>query len=103
MKYLDGRNVQGDYFNDTITINGKAIKKQQLGLALNSSRATGIMGLGFKANVAAAVKYPTVLDNMVSQGYIETPVFSLYLVSAHAFVLPDEPHPVVDTTKLTRI
>ena len=80
--YLDGRNIQGDYFNDTVTIDGKAILNQQLGLATQSVRPTGIMGLGFKANVAAQVEYPTVLDNMVSQGYVDTPAFSLYLVCA---------------------
>lgn len=80
--YLDGRNIQGDYFNDTITIDGKSVKNQKLGLATTSVRPTGIMGLGFAANVAADTPYATVLDNMVSQGLIDAHVFSLYLVSA---------------------
>lgn len=42
------------------------------------------MGLGFAANVAADVEYPTILDNMVSQGYIDTNAFSLYLVGLPA-------------------
>ncbi|KAK7432812.1 hypothetical protein QQZ08_000675 [Neonectria magnoliae] len=77
--YLDGRRIRGDYFNDTVVIDGKSIKRQQLGLATKSVRPTGIMGLGFAANVAADTQYPTILDNMVSQGYIDTPAFSLYL------------------------
>ncbi|KAF7556759.1 hypothetical protein G7046_g6230 [Stylonectria norvegica] len=77
--YLDGRNIKGSYFNDTVTIGGKAIKNQQLGLATKSVRPAGIMGLGFKANVAATKEYPTVVDNMVSQGLIDTAAFSLYL------------------------
>ncbi|KAL6410517.1 putative aspartic-type endopeptidase OPSB [Ilyonectria robusta] len=77
--YLDTRRIRGDYFNDTVTIGGKAVKNQQLGLATKSVRPTGIMGLGFAANVAANVEYPTILDNMVSQGYIDTNAFSLYL------------------------
>ncbi|KAF7550702.1 hypothetical protein G7Z17_g5548 [Cylindrodendrum hubeiense] len=77
--YLDTRRIRGDYFNDTVTIDGKAIKNQQLGLATKSVRPTGIMGLGFSANVAADVEYPTILNNMVSQGYIDTNAFSLYL------------------------
>lgn len=81
--YLDNRNIEGDYFNDTVTIDGNAILNQQLGLATKSVRPTGIMGLGFKANVAATKEYPTVVDNMVSQGFIDTPAFSLYLVCAH--------------------
>lgn len=80
--YLDEKNIKGDYFNDTVTIDGKAILNQQLGLATRSVRPTGIMGLGFKANVAAEKKYSTVVDNMVAQGLIDTAAFSLYLVRA---------------------
>ncbi|KAK2608424.1 hypothetical protein QQS21_002991 [Conoideocrella luteorostrata] len=77
--YLDTRRILGDYFNDTVSIDGKTVTNQQLGLALTSVRPTGIMGLGFSNNVAAKVKYPTIIDNMVSQGVIEHPSFSLYL------------------------
>ncbi|KAI5464015.1 aspartic peptidase domain-containing protein [Mariannaea sp. PMI_226] len=82
--YLDGRHIKGDYFNDTVTIDGKAIKNQKLGLATKSVRPTGIMGLGFDTNVAAPRKYPTILDNMVSQGFIDTAAFSLYLNDLNA-------------------
>lgn len=37
------------------------------------------MGLGFKSNEAATIKYPTVIENMVSQKIIAMPAFSLYL------------------------
>ncbi|KAJ4254320.1 hypothetical protein NW762_009912 [Fusarium torreyae] len=77
--YLDARQISGDYFNDTLTIDGKSIQNQQLGLASKSDRPTGIMGLGFSANVAANKTYPTVVDNMVSQGLIERAAFSLWL------------------------
>lgn len=77
--YLDGRNIQGDYFQDTVTIGDIELTEQILGLALESVRPTGIMGLGFSANVAADSEYPTVVDNMVEQGHIETRAFSLYL------------------------
>lgn len=40
------------------------------------------MGLGFSSNVAADDEYPTIIDNLVEQGFIDTRVFSLYLVSA---------------------
>lgn len=79
--YLDTRRIRGGYFNDSITIDGKTIKNQQLGLATKSVRPTGIMGLGFAANVASTDKYPTIVDNMVSQGLIDTPAYSLWLVS----------------------
>ncbi|KAF5982250.1 hypothetical protein FCOIX_3776 [Fusarium coicis] len=34
--YLDTRSISGDYFNDTVTIDGKSIKQQRLGLATKS-------------------------------------------------------------------
>lgn len=79
ISYLDGRNIQGDYFKDTVTINTASVKNQQLGLALRTVRGTGILGLGFTEGVAAEIKYPTVVDNMVSQKIIPVPAFSLYL------------------------
>jgi hypothetical protein len=78
--YLDGRNIQGDYFADTIVVGDGSIEKQQLGLALHSVRPTGIMGLGFGANVVADTVYPTIIDNLVKQGFIDYAAFSLYLV-----------------------
>jgi len=77
--YLDTRNIQGDYFEDTVTIGDMEIKEQQLGLALRSVRPTGIMGLGFNINVAADRPYRTIVDNMVEQGFIESAAYSLYL------------------------
>ncbi|KAK1242637.1 hypothetical protein MKX08_005449 [Trichoderma sp. CBMAI-0020] len=77
--YLDGRNIRGRYFKDTVTINDATIKNQQMGLALESVRGTGLMGLGYRSNEAAAIKYPTVIENMVSQKIIAMPAFSLYL------------------------
>jgi hypothetical protein len=79
IRYLDTRRIEGDYFNDTVTIDGKAVKQQQLGLAVKSVRPTGIMGLGFSANVAANKSYPAIVDNMVSQGLIDTAAYSLWL------------------------
>ncbi|OAQ99787.1 hypothetical protein LLEC1_06513 [Akanthomyces lecanii] len=79
--YLDGSQSSGDYFNDTVTIGNMTIEQQQLGLAKKSSSATGLMGLGMSVGVAAKKEYPTIIDNLVSQGYIETAAFSLYLDS----------------------
>lgn len=39
------------------------------------------MGLGFSANVVANGTYPTIVENMVSQGLIDRAAFSLWLVS----------------------
>lgn len=78
--YLDGRNIQGSYFEDTVHFGDIAVENQQLGLALSSVRPTGIMGLGFSSNVASAQTYATIIENMVDQGFIDTAAFSLYLV-----------------------
>lgn len=72
----------GSYFEDTVTIGDSRIRNQQLGLATQSVRPTGIMGLGFSANVAADSQYNTIIDNMVEQNIIETRAYSLYLVSS---------------------
>ncbi|KAJ3475580.1 hypothetical protein NLG97_g9409 [Lecanicillium saksenae] len=80
--YLDGSSATGDYFNDTVTIqNNITIKNQQLGLAKKSESPTGLMGLGMSVGVASRKVYPTIIDNLVSQGVIETAAFSLYLDS----------------------
>jgi hypothetical protein len=81
--YLDGSSAAGVYFNDTVTIDGDdaVLENQQLGLATDTSHPTGIMGLGMKVAVAARKVYPTIIDNLVSQGFIDTPAFSVYLDS----------------------
>ncbi|KAF5670623.1 SAP3-like protein [Fusarium heterosporum] len=79
ISYLDTRQITGDYFNDTVTIDGKSVKKQQLGLAVKSLSATGIMGLGFSTGVAGNKTYPAIVENMESQGLIERAVYSLWL------------------------
>ncbi|RDA92694.1 putative aspartyl protease [Ophiocordyceps camponoti-saundersi (nom. inval.)] len=84
ISYLDQKHVSGDYFSDSVTIGDKVIRNQQLGLALDSTRPTGIMGLGFSSNVAARTPYPVVIDNMVSQGLINSAAFSLYLNDINA-------------------
>lgn len=80
IKYLDSTEISGDYFNDTVNLGSVSIKNQQLGLALQSVRPTGIMGLGLSANVATREKYKTIVDNLVDQGFIDRAAFSLYLV-----------------------
>jgi hypothetical protein len=80
IKYLDNTEISGDYFNDTVHLGSVSIKNQQLGLALQSVRPTGIMGLGLSANVATREKYKTIVDNLVDQGFIDRAAFSLYLV-----------------------
>ncbi|KAJ2906290.1 putative aspartic-type endopeptidase OPSB [Zalerion maritima] len=77
--YLDGREIEGDYFNDTVTIDDKEILAQQLGIALTSADTEGLMGLGLRSGVAADEEYTTIIENMVVNGLIGRASFSLYL------------------------
>jgi len=79
IRYLDSRRIQGEYFEDTVTFDDVEVTGQRMGLALTSVRPTGIMGLGFSVNVASTQEYPTIVDNLVDQGHIDTPAYSLYL------------------------
>ncbi|KZL66089.1 eukaryotic aspartyl protease, partial [Colletotrichum incanum] len=77
--YLDGKNIRGDYIQDVVSFDGKTIRNQQLGLAIQTVRGSGLMGLGFSESVAARRQYPTILDNMVTQGDIGRKAFSIWL------------------------
>lgn len=56
------------------------IKNLEMGLADQTARGTGILGVGFDADESAEVIYPNIMDQMVNQGLISTKAFSLYLV-----------------------
>ncbi|KAG9258591.1 aspartic peptidase domain-containing protein [Emericellopsis atlantica] len=79
IQYLDSRRIQGEYFKDTVTFGDVEVTGQRMGLALQSVRPTGIMGLGLSVNVASTREYPTIIDNLVDQGHINTRAYSLYL------------------------
>ncbi|KAJ6440600.1 endoplasmic reticulum mannosyl-oligosaccharide 1,2-alpha-mannosidase [Purpureocillium lavendulum] len=79
LSYLDQRSVRGDYFNDTIRINGKDVKQQRLGLPRNMIPGSGVMGLGLSSGVAADQTYPAIVDHMAAEGVIGRAAFSLYL------------------------
>lgn len=89
--YLDGRNIRGDYIQDSVSFDGKTTTKQQLGLAIETVKGTGLMGLGFSEGVATRRRYPTILDNMVSQGHIGRKAFSIWLVRNLASSLAPNP------------
>lgn len=88
--YQDETNVTGLMIQESVTINGVVLVNQTMGLALNSTEPRSLMGLGFDTGVSTLdeadpdvqpYKYPTVIDNLVSQGFIKKPVFSMYLNS----------------------
>ncbi|TKW52011.1 putative aspartic-type endopeptidase opsB [Colletotrichum tanaceti] len=77
--YLDGRNIRGDYIQDTVSFDGKTTTNQQLGFATQTVKGSGLMGLGFSENVSSRRRYPTILDSMVAQGHIGRKAFSMWL------------------------
>ena len=82
ISYVDNSGVTGDYINDTFTIGKTAIKQQTMGLAAQSNRALGIMGIGFDSGESIATsgqEYANVIAQMKLQGYINTMAYSLWL------------------------
>ncbi|KAK2026695.1 eukaryotic aspartyl protease, partial [Colletotrichum zoysiae] len=77
--YLDGKHIRGDYVQDVVSFDGKTIRDQQLGLAVQTTKAAGLLGLGFTEATTAQRGYRTILDNMVMQGQIGRKAFSIWL------------------------
>ncbi|KAI0118441.1 aspartic peptidase domain-containing protein [Nemania sp. FL0031] len=84
IQYLDTSGAEGDYIKDTFHIAGTSIEALQVGLAENSSINSGLLGIGFNTNVAAARPYPNIIDLLVSQDLIATKAYSLYLDDLYA-------------------
>ncbi len=85
--YLAGT-VHGVMARDTLRIAGVEIKDQLFGELVNgtdladsftNSQFDGVMGFAF-SNLSAT-NTPTVFDNMVAEGLVDSPVFSFYLSS----------------------
>lgn len=79
IQYLDGSRAKGDYIKEDFTIGGTTIRSMQMGLAKETVRGTGILGVGFSTHVAAPEQYPNIMDELVRQGLIPAKVYSLWL------------------------
>jgi hypothetical protein len=79
--YSDHSKKYGDYVSDNLAISGVTIQALEMGLAVGGSNtdAFGIMGLGFDTLEATSSQYPSIMDDMVSQGLIGSPFYSLWL------------------------
>ncbi|KAM7209662.1 Aspartic peptidase domain containing protein [Naviculisporaceae sp. PSN 640] len=77
--YLDGGGASGDFISDDFTIAGTTVKSLQMGYAKQTSRGTGILGIGFNTSVSADKPYPNIIDELQNQGKITTKAYSLYL------------------------
>lgn len=80
IQYLDSSGAEGDYISETFHIANTSIKALQVGLAESSTINSGLLGVGFSANVAAEDPYPNIVDLFVEQDLIDTAAYSLYLV-----------------------
>jgi hypothetical protein len=80
------REASGDYITDNVGIAGSTIKSLQMGLASSATVPNGILGIGYSVAGAQAadVPYPNIIDQMVSQGLINTKAYSLYLDDLNA-------------------
>lgn len=84
ISYQDNSQISGDYFSDTLNIGKASIKRMQMGLATTATRGLGIMGIGFTAGesivaIEPLAKYPNVISQLRSQGFINTLAYSLWL------------------------
>ncbi|KAH7327158.1 aspartic peptidase domain-containing protein [Rhexocercosporidium sp. MPI-PUGE-AT-0058] len=84
ISYVDGTGAAGDYFQDTFTIGGGTLQQFQMGIALDTTIDTGIMGIGYntsEANVDTGngTIYPNLPLAMVNQGLIKSSAYSLWL------------------------
>lgn len=85
ISYADNSGATGDYISDDLTIGGAKITALEMGLAHHATLITGLLGIGYDVNEAsdALTKgnfvYPSIIDQMVSQGLITTKAYSLYL------------------------
>ena len=84
--YGDGTRIFGDFITDDVGFGGEVVvKNQQMGLAnLTYGSTVGVMGIGLDVNEANATfnggpVYPTIIDELQSQGFINAKAYSLWL------------------------
>lgn len=84
MSYAGGfLNATGTFGRDTVSFGGVSITNQIILLPSKTNIKFGVLGLGFNTSLSTynrkrPVAYPTLLDNMVTQGAITKRAFSLY-------------------------
>lgn len=82
--YQDGTYANGDWVEDTVTLEGVQIPKQQLGLATNLTVDHLILGVGLPSLEAASKEYINVPKALYLNGDISAYAYSLYLNSLQA-------------------
>ena len=90
IQYGDGSENQGDYISDVVTIAGVTVQNVTLGLALQSQSpipaetAQGLLGVGYTGLSSAQGIFPTLIDDLFTNGAINRRAFSLYLNDAES-------------------
>lgn len=84
IRYGDGSTARGILASDTVDLGGLTILNQTINLATKESHSfdsdpiDGLLGLGFNSiTTVSGVKTP--VDNLIGQGLISSPVFSVWL------------------------
>ncbi|KAL7945067.1 aspartic peptidase domain-containing protein [Trichoderma barbatum] len=81
--YVDGSSSKGDYFQDTLHINGVTVDNLTMGLGLDSSISNGLVGVGYVNNEASLgttrSTYPNLPVVLQQQKLINSVAFSLWL------------------------
>ncbi|KAJ9605421.1 hypothetical protein H2200_010078 [Cladophialophora chaetospira] len=81
VEYFDNSKASGDWFADIMTLeDGSTLTAVQIGLAQTAVNMNeGLMGVGFRSNEFGDTKYPNIIDDLVDQDLITTPMYSLWL------------------------
>lgn len=82
--YGDNTYALGDWVEDTVTIEGVKIPKQQLGLAKNTTATPAILGIGLEGLESAQQEYTNVPRSLFDNGDIGSYTYSLFLNSLDA-------------------
>lgn len=90
ISYADGSGVFGDFYNDTVTIGKTTIQNMTMGLGINSTRALGIMGIGYDQGESIAATdpskvYPNIITQLQDQGFTSSSAYSLWLNDLSTF------------------
>ncbi|RVD83870.1 uncharacterized protein DFL_005644 [Arthrobotrys flagrans] len=79
ISYLDDTHAIGDYITEKFSFGNCTLPELQMGIGYETDISAGIMGIGYTSNSASAVAYPGLVESLVSNGFINSHAYSLYL------------------------
>ena len=85
---IDGGRVSGVYATDNLRIGNQNVQYMQFGIAYNSSKGYGLLGIGYVTNEAQVVEglaaYPNLPQQLAKDGKINSNTYSLWLNDLNA-------------------